>query len=71
MESGDFKPEIWTAPVLKMYLKKLGISTEKWIEVADDEDIPQDARERVALFGLLANAVDLESSVYHKYTEKL
>jgi len=43
LESGDFTPEIWTAPVLKIYLKKLGISAEKWIEVADDEEIPQDA----------------------------
>src|SRR5207249_7508618 len=71
LESGDFKPEIWSAPVLKLYLNKLGISAEKWIEVADDEDIPQEARERVALFGVLANAVDLDSAVYHKYTEAL
>jgi len=47
-----------------MYLKKLGISAEKWIEVADETDdtVPQDARERVALFGVLAGTIELDKT---------
>ena len=56
-----------------MYLKKLGISAEKWIEVADETDdtVPQDARERVALFGVLAVTIELDKTTYHKYSEAL
>lgn len=31
IESGSMKPEMWTAPVLKLYLKKLGVKEETWV----------------------------------------
>lgn len=73
IESGALKPESLTTAVLEVVAKKLGITFEKLVLMAEEDSLllPEEVRKRVALFGVIANAVNLDTEVYHKYSEAL
>jgi integrase len=66
IEAGVLKPENLSEAVLKIVAQKVGVTFDKLVLVAGE-----DWNTSMAIFDLIAKAVDLSDDVYHKYLEAL
>src|SRR5207249_5363174 len=66
IEAGVLKPETLSEAVLKIVAQKVGVTFDKRVLMAGE-----DWNTSMAIFDLIAKAVDLSDDVYHKYLEAL